>query len=178
MIDFKEDYKSTTILVVDDDPATLERITALLAGSGIRIEHTTDGEQGLDLACRLQPGLLLLGTRISGGEGLEICRRLKISNAGKEIPVILLLDKDAAALSIKALEAGAADFLFKPLQEQEVFTRIMARLAVYKNRRDAGGMSSQPDSMAKLRETVNNFEIALPNVPINIRHPTIVDRSL
>ena len=78
-----------TVLIIDDNPVNLRVLSDHLLQRGFRVIAAQDGEEGLELAKLVRPDLILLDIMMPGKSGLEICRRLKASDATREIPVVL-----------------------------------------------------------------------------------------
>jgi putative two-component system response regulator len=108
---------------VDDDALVSEVIGAVLRGHGFRFESAADGDAGLRKARELHPGLILLDISMPGMDGFQTCRKLREDPETRRIPVVMLTafaDRDSR---IKALEAGANDFLAKPVDHTELIVR-------------------------------------------------------
>jgi putative two-component system response regulator len=109
--------------MVDDDALVSEVIGAVLRGHGFRFESAADGDAGLRKARELHPGLILLDISMPGMDGFQTCRKLREDPETRRIPVVMLTafaDRDSR---IKALEAGANDFLAKPVDHTELIVR-------------------------------------------------------
>ncbi|MBN1221586.1 MAG: PAS domain S-box protein, partial [Anaerolineae bacterium] len=120
-----------TILIIDDDASTLKALVSYLQGLGFKPLAARSGERGLDVARRSQPDLILLDVMMPGLDGFETCRRLKAEPTLKDIPVIFLTALSNAADKIKGFEAGAVDYITKPIQNQEVLARINIHLRLH-----------------------------------------------
>ncbi|MBN1993100.1 MAG: response regulator [Anaerolineae bacterium] len=117
-----------TILIIDDDAPTLKALVSYLQGAGFKPLAARSGERGLDVARRSQPDLILLDVMMPGLDGFETCRRLKAEPTLKDIPIIFLTALSNTADKIRGFEAGAVDYITKPIQNQEVLARISAHL--------------------------------------------------
>lgn len=116
------------ILVVDDNPEIIKVLSALLADLG-DVSFAMDGHKGLELALKLQPDLVLLDMEMPDMDGLAVCRKMKETSELKAIPVLFMTGGGEVAAELAALDAGAADFLGKPLHPLVVRARISSQLA-------------------------------------------------
>ena len=118
--------KQRKVLVIDDDPTTLEVLRALLRKIDIipLLEQTP--EKGIDLARREQPDIILLDIMMAVIDGYEVCRRLKTDVHTATIPIIFLSAKSESDDIIRGLELGAVDYITKPFQMRELEARIGA----------------------------------------------------
>ena len=119
-----QDDHSSTILVVDDDPAGLGVIVDYLKERGFRVIVSRDGESGLKRADYMRPDLILLDVRMPGIDGVETCRRLKANEHTNDIPVIFLTALSDTIDKVKGFEAGGVDYITKPFQVEEALARI------------------------------------------------------
>ncbi|MCP4700791.1 MAG: response regulator [Gammaproteobacteria bacterium] len=124
----KQDKRSSTILVVDDDPAGLGVMVEHLQARGFRVAVSRDGESGVKRADYLCPDLILLDVRMPGIDGFDTCRRLKANERTREIPVIFLSVLSESVDKLKGFEAGGVDYISKPFQVEEAFARITTHL--------------------------------------------------
>jgi response regulator RpfG family c-di-GMP phosphodiesterase len=118
------------VLIVDDEPANLELLRQLFDLHGARVSQATDGETALQLARELRPDLVLLDVVMPGMDGYEVCRRLKSEEATRRLPVVMVTGLGALDDKIKGLDAGADDFLSKPVNAAELLTRSRSLLRV------------------------------------------------
>jgi putative two-component system response regulator len=112
-----------TILMVDDDALVTEVIGTVLRSHGFRFESAPDGLEGLRKARDLHPDLVFLDISMPGMDGFQTCRRLREEPATRKIPVVMLTAYADRESRIKALEAGANDFLAKPVDNTELVVR-------------------------------------------------------
>jgi putative two-component system response regulator len=115
------------VLVIDDDAGT-RRITELLVeGLGHEVEGARDGIEGL---AKLQLGvdLVLLDVVMPGLDGFDVCRRIRQDPAGRDVPVIMVTTLETKEHRLRAVEAGANDFIAKPIDETELRVRATSLL--------------------------------------------------
>jgi putative two-component system response regulator len=117
-----------TILVVDDEPANRYLMEALLEPQGYTVLTAEDGEGALESFCKYQPDLLLLDIMMPKMDGIEVCRRLKNDPETRLVPVVLVSALAALDDRVRGLEAGADDFLTKPIERIELMARVRALL--------------------------------------------------
>jgi len=114
----------STILIVDDAPSARETLVALLEKEDYQLHLAEDGFQALQLLKTLQPDLILLDVMMPGLDGFEVCRRIRSTPQLAEVPILLLTALDDRGSLLDGLEAGADDFLHKPVDRQELIARV------------------------------------------------------
>ena len=116
------------ILVVDDEILIIKRIEALLIPRHYQVIYASHGEAALNLAPQERPDLILLDVRMPVMDGFEVCRALKANPVLRFIPVILMTALGEVEDRVKGLEAGADDFLTKPVNRKELLAHIRSLL--------------------------------------------------
>ncbi len=127
------DYKAppdSLILIVDDEPSNLEVISHFLSMEGYRVRRAIDGEQALEQVAAARPDLILVDVMMPRMNGYEVCRRLKSDPDTVFLPVVMITALRGSEEKIKAVEAGADDFLTKPFNHLELVTRVKSLLRV------------------------------------------------
>ena len=112
------------ILVVDDIEANVRLLQAKLSAEYFDVLTAPDGLTALAKAAAEQPDLILLDVMMPGLDGFEVCRRLKAGATTRHIPVVMVTALDGREDRITGLEAGADDFLTKPLDDLMLFARV------------------------------------------------------
>lgn len=112
------------ILVVDDIEANVRLLQAKLSAEYYDVLTASDGVTALAMAAADQPDVILLDVMMPGLDGFEVCRRLKADAATRHIPVVMVTALDGREDRITGLEAGADDFLTKPLDDLMLFARV------------------------------------------------------
>ena len=116
------------ILVVDDEPVARQIVTDALAEQGFAAEPVPDGPAALERVASDPPALILLDILMPGLSGLEVLRKLKGDPKTQPIPVILVTARDRPVDLVEGLEAGADDYLAKPVDPSELLARVRAHL--------------------------------------------------
>jgi two-component system phosphate regulon response regulator PhoB len=119
---------SSTILVVEDEPAIQELIAVNLTFAGHKVLRATDAEQAQTLIRAELPDLILLDWMLPGSSGLQLARKLRGEERTRGVPVIMLTAKGAEEDKVEGLEAGADDYITKPFSPRELMARIKAVL--------------------------------------------------
>lgn len=117
-----------TILVVDDDLQTVKLISLMLQRKGYRVTPATSGAQALAKAETEQPDLIILDVMMPDMDGFEVCRRLRSNPRTSAIPILMFTAKTAVADKVAGFQAGADDYLTKPVHPMELISRVEALL--------------------------------------------------
>ncbi len=117
--------KSATILVVDDEPQIRRTLRTTLSEHGYSIIEARTGEEALEKFGAERPDLVLLDMNMPGMDGFETCREIR---SGSDVPIIMLTVRNAERDKVRALDAGADDYVVKPFGIQELLARIRAAL--------------------------------------------------
>lgn len=119
---------STTILVIEDEPAIQELIAVNLSFAGHKVLRAYDAEQAQTLIRAELPDLILLDWMLPGVSGITLAKKLRSDERTQQVPVIMLTAKGAEDDKIEGLEAGADDYITKPFSPKELLARIKAVL--------------------------------------------------
>jgi two-component system KDP operon response regulator KdpE len=117
--------KSATILVADDEPQIRRVLRATLSAEGYTIVEARDGQEALEKLRGERPDLVLMDVNMPILDGLEACREIR---ATSRVPIIMLTVRGAEKDKVRALDAGADDYVVKPFGIQELLARIRVAL--------------------------------------------------
>lgn len=120
--------KDARIMIVDDIPENVELIKTFLIEEGYKIITASNGEQALEQIKKEPPDLVLLDVLMPGINGFEVCRKIKFELKMDQLPVVMVTALDAREDKLKGLEAGADDFLSKPIDWAELIGRVRSLL--------------------------------------------------
>jgi class 3 adenylate cyclase/CheY-like chemotaxis protein len=118
------------ILVVDDTPANVKLLVDLLTVKGYAVTSAANGEEALVRIALQTPDLVLLDIMMPGLSGYDVCRKIRANSATALLPVVLCTSLDPKQERINGIEAGADDFLPKPINQQELFARVKSLLRI------------------------------------------------
>ena len=118
------------ILVVDDTPQNVKLLTDLLTVKGYAVVTAASGAEALARIEADRPDLVLLDVVMPGMSGYEVCQRIRADKANGIMPVVMVTALDPAAERIKGLDAGADDFLTKPINLPELLARVRSLLRI------------------------------------------------
>ncbi len=111
------------ILIVEDEPALAKLTSFRLKSAGYEVIIAVDGRQGLKMAGKERPDLIVLDLELPVMDGYEVCRRLKDNESLKDIPVVILT-ASVDRITEKAEQIGADDYLTKPYEPQDLLLKI------------------------------------------------------
>lgn len=123
------------ILVVDDDPSIRRMLQLLLSDAGYRVSLASSGEEALAYLDLITPDLVLLDLMLPGVHGQEVTARIKADTSKPFIPVILVTGQNDQRSKVMSLDAGADDFLSKPVEFAELLARVRGMLRLQRSQR-------------------------------------------
>jgi len=118
------------ILIVEDDPATVELMEAQLHGEGYSVDSVRDGEEALQRVSQARPDLVLLDIMLPKKSGFEVCKEIKSGEETRAIPVIMVTALKDMESRVKGIAAGADDFLSRPMDKSELLARVKSILRI------------------------------------------------
>ncbi len=122
------DVAGARVLLIDDRPENLSVLQRALESAGFNVLVATNGTQGLKVAKRTVPDLILLDVVMTGMDGFETCRRLKAEPVTRDIPVLFLTVRRETSDVVSGFAAGGVDYIAKPFQHEELLARVRTHL--------------------------------------------------
>jgi putative two-component system response regulator len=142
----------TRVMIVDDEPVVAEVLRRLLVKEGYHADVFNDGQAALDALPEVRPHLVLLDVNMPGLSGMDVCRRLKQDPAYRLTPVVMVTGQAQRDARLEGLEAGADDFLAKPVDPQELMIRVRSLVRIKRYTDDLDSAASLIVAMALLVE--------------------------
>jgi len=153
------------VLLIDDDVQIQELVRFNLEKDGVAVLTASNGEQGLDLAKRERPDLIILDLTLPVMDGYDLCKLLRAENDTADIPIIILSARDDVADKVVGLELGADDYITKPFSPRELSARIKARLREGQRRND---LSNGPLRWGTLEIVQESYIATIDSKPLNL----------
>lgn len=144
------------VLVVDDTPQNVKLLADLLAAKGYAVATAADGASALEQLAAQSPDLVLLDVMMPGLTGYDVCRRIREDARTALLPVVLVTALDPQQERVKGIEAGADDFLSKPINQAELFARVKSLLRIKRLQDEVRDWNAQLE--ARVREQVAQLE--------------------
>lgn len=129
-----QDKKEATVFVVDDDDAMRESLTWLIESVGLKVETYASADDFLKSYYPGRPGCVLLDVRMPGMSGLELQGHLQQQQV--TVPVIMITGHGDVPMAVRAMKAGAIDFIEKPFNDEQLLESIRNALSIDDTRRD------------------------------------------
>lgn len=148
------------ILVVDDEPQITRVLRTSLAGSGYEVRTADDGHSGLRSAREWQPDLVITDISMPNMNGIELCRQLRSESS---LPIIVLSVKGEEKTKVEALDAGADDYVTKPVGMDELLARVRRNLARTRGTEDP----------AKRTITIGDFKIDSEAFRVSVKNSEV-----
>jgi class 3 adenylate cyclase len=124
------------VLVVDDDGDMAAFLARIVTEEGMAADIVHDGAAAMAAVAASAPDLVLLDVMLPGASGYEVCRRLKADPSTALIPVVLVTALEDRASRVRGIQAGADDFLHKPVQPEELIARVKTLRRLHETRRE------------------------------------------
>jgi phosphoserine phosphatase RsbU/P len=167
------------ILIIDDDHSMKILLKRMLEKQGYEVLAASSGEEGIEKALACHPALIICDWIMPGLNGLEVCHRIKTDPKLSTTFFILLTSLDSVADCVKGLDAGADDFISKPIEQNELQARVRAGLRLHQLSRDLQTQKLLLEAeMSEAAEYVRSL-LPLPTTdPFNINFRFIPSRQL
>lgn len=146
------------ILIVDDTPANLRLLAALLGNHGYRVRKAINSKMAQLALETLIPDLILLDVRMPEMDGYELCRLLKADPKTEGIPIVFLSALGEALDKVQAFEAGGVDYITKPFEAEEVLVRIRTHLSLQNARKEIQALNAVLEQ--RVQERTQQLEAA------------------
>jgi two-component system KDP operon response regulator KdpE len=150
------------ILVVDDEPQITRVLRTALTGNGYEVRTADDGHAGLRAAREWQPDLVISDISMPNMNGIELCRQLRSESA---LPIIVLSVKGEEKTKVEALDAGADDYVTKPVGMDELLARVRRNLARTQPTEDT---SRRTISIGDFKIDAGGFRVMVKNSDIRL----------
>ena len=120
---------SKTILIADDEPLLTEMLEFRLQAKGFGTTVASDGREALEKFASERPSAVVLDAMMPVHDGMEVLRRIRMDEEHGDVPVIMLSARRSEEDIVRALEAGASDYIVKPFLPEELMVRLQRFLA-------------------------------------------------
>ncbi|MCM8757557.1 MAG: EAL domain-containing protein [Candidatus Omnitrophica bacterium] len=150
------------ILIIDDEPDFIETMKIFLENYGFSVISALEPDEGLILAHKNLPDLILLDLNLPKRNGHEVCRQIKEDPSTKHIPVIMLTCEDRTIDKVEAFNLGVADYICKTFSLEEILARIRAKLPIP----DSGIKEKRTEKIIELRKIIDNKNLRIFFQPI------------
>jgi two-component system KDP operon response regulator KdpE len=150
------------ILVVDDEPQITRVLRTTLTGSGYEVRTADDGHNGLRTAREWQPDLVITDVSMPNMDGIELCRQLR---AESTLPIIVLSVKGEEKAKVDALDAGADDYVTKPIGMDELLARVRRNLVRTKPAADG---AQRTITIGDFKIDGDAFRVSIKNVEVRL----------
>ena len=162
------DEAQGTLLVVDDTPETLTILRKWLNDHRYRVAVARNGQLALERVKRIHPDLILLDVLMPGMDGFEVCRLFKQDPMTRKIPVIFMTALDSAENKVKGFQAGAEDYITKPLNMDEVLARVRTHITLHKVQQTLQSRNAELQAALERERRMHedlrvNLSLALPH---------------
>jgi signal transduction histidine kinase/DNA-binding response OmpR family regulator len=156
-----------TILAVDDTSESLALLVNILTPAGYQVHPADSGELALAAVAVKMPDLILLDVRMAGIDGFEVCRRLKAHEETRHIPIILISAFADTKEWVEGIKLGAADYITKPFQTDELLMRVRTHLALGRAHRS---LDQQAGALSQTNARLQSEVVERRRVEEQLRH--------
>lgn len=133
------------VLIVDDEPKSVQFLGNLLRLRGYRISYATSGEKALSILNVISPDIILLDVILPDFNGFELCKKIKDTKNLKSIPVLFLTAQSELKDKVNGFQVGGVDYITKPYEEEEIIVRLNTHLQLKKAKEDLETLNATKD---------------------------------
>jgi class 3 adenylate cyclase len=147
------------VLVVDDDPDMAGFLARLLVQQGMQAETAVDAQEALQKIAAAPPDLVLMDVMMPAMSGFDLCRRLKSNDATALVPIVLVTALEDQESRVRGIEAGADDFLSKPVRREELLARVKTLRRLHETRKEleARRLAAEVQEKEAIRKTFSRY---------------------
>ena len=133
----EHDYSKYNVLAVDDIPLNLVLVQKMLSRFNFKMRTASGGQEALDAVATKKPDLILLDLMMPGIDGFEVIRRLREDPATSDIQIVILSALNSNEDVIKGFNAGANDFIMKPIIMEKLLTCVVTQMSIVEGKKRA-----------------------------------------
>ena len=133
----EHDYSKYNVLAVDDIPLNLVLVQKMLSRFNFKMRTASGGQEALDAVATEKPDLVLLDLMMPGIDGFEVIRRLREDPATSDIQIVILSALNSNEDVIKGFNAGANDFIMKPIIMEKLLTCVVTQMSIVEGKKRA-----------------------------------------
>lgn len=177
-------YLTGHVLLVDDEPANNDLLADLLEACGHHVTVATSGGDALQKAAAEPPDVVLLDVMMAGMDGFEVCRRLKRDARTAPIPVLMVTALHERKERLRGIEAGANDYLTKPIDKEDVLLRVRNAIQVKRLHDRVQEELAHVKELEKLRDNLTHMIVHDMRSPLTVvsgslelLHPELVEKA-
>lgn len=147
------------VLVVDDDPDMSAYLAQMLGRIGMQAEIANNGTEALEMVRRAHPDLILCDVMMPGPSGFEVCQQLKSDEKTALIPIVLVTALEDQQSRVRGIEAGADDFISKPVKREELIARAKTLRRLHETRKEleARRLAAEIQEKEAIRKTFSRY---------------------
>ncbi len=142
-----------SVLVVDDEPDNFDVIEALLSDRDYQLHYAANGQDAIASLETCQPDVILLDVMMPGIDGIEVCRQIKAMPQWEAVPIIMVTSLTAKADIARCLNAGADDFISKPVNRLELDARVRSMLRIHQQYQQLATFNNHLEATVRQRTT-------------------------
>lgn len=131
----EHDYSKYNVLAVDDIPLNLVLVQKMLSRFNFKMRTASGGQEALDAVATEKPDLILLDLMMPGIDGFEVIRRLRENPATSDIQIVILSALNSNEDVIKGFNAGANDFIMKPIIMEKLLTCVVTQMSIVEGKK-------------------------------------------